>query len=137
MRNEKINAVEPHFQTSATLSWTSTGTKTAGALPHCSESTNESIAGWCSCGIEVRLEYGHKSMRKRNSNDLAPRFQTSKALLSQSLEGTKIAAALPYCSKSAKESIAGWCTFGLEVKLELCQNCVVPPYHEKTVVEAF
>ena len=35
-------------------------TKTAVALPHCSESTNESIAGWWTFGLEVRLELYRK-----------------------------------------------------------------------------
>ena len=44
----KSNPLEPHFQTSATMSRSLKGTKTAVALPHYinSESTKESIAGW-------------------------------------------------------------------------------------------
>ena len=52
----KSNPPEPHFQTSATMSWCMEGAITAVALPHCSESTKESIAGWWTFGIETRLE---------------------------------------------------------------------------------
>ena len=42
--------------------------------------------------------------------------------MSQSLDGTKTAVALPYCSETTRESVAGWCVFGSEVWLELWQN---------------
>ena len=42
----KSNPLEPQFETSATMSQSLDGTKTAVTLPHCSESTKESIAGW-------------------------------------------------------------------------------------------
>ncbi|CAN0404614.1 unnamed protein product [Laminaria digitata] len=81
----------------------------------------------CTYGLIARTRYGSKkkvgrSMRKRKSNDLEPHFQTS-ATMSRSLrEGMKTAAALPHCSESTEESIGGWCTFGLEGRLELWQN---------------
>ena len=53
----KSNPLEPHFETSATMSQSLDGTKTAVAVPHCSENTNESIAGWCCIfGTEMWLE---------------------------------------------------------------------------------
>ena len=52
----KSNPPEPHFQTSATMSRCLEHTKTAVALPHCSESTEESIAGWCIFGSKVWLK---------------------------------------------------------------------------------
>ena len=55
-RNNKSNDLEPHFPTSETKSRCVEDTKTAVALPHCSESTKESIAGWWTFGIETRLE---------------------------------------------------------------------------------
>ena len=60
------------------------------------------------------------STRKNKSNDLEPHFRTS-ATKSRCLlvEDTKTAVALPHCSESTKESIAGWSTFGLEVRLKL------------------
>ena len=42
--------------------------------------------------------------------------------MSQSLDGTKTAVALPHCIESTKESIAGWSIFGSEVWLEFWQN---------------
>ena len=42
--------------------------------------------------------------------------------MSQSLDVTKTAVALPHCSESTKESITGWCIFGSEVWLESWQN---------------
>ena len=48
----------PHFQTSATTSQSVEDMKTAVALPNCSESTQESIAGWCIFGSAVSREYG-------------------------------------------------------------------------------
>ena len=39
--NIESNPLEPHFQTSATMSLSLEGTKTAVALPHCSESTKD------------------------------------------------------------------------------------------------
>ena len=37
--------------------------------------------------------------------------------------GHETAVALPHCSESTKESIAGWWTVGLEVRLGLWRNC--------------
>ena len=59
--------------------------------------------------------------RKNKSNHLEPHFPTS-ATKSRCLEDTKTAVALPHCSESIKESIVGWWTFGLEVRLELWRN---------------
>ena len=64
---------------------------------------------------------GH-STRKNKSNDLEPHFPTS-ARKPRCLEDKKTAAALPHCSESTKESIAGWWTVGLEVRLGLWRNC--------------
>ena len=50
------NTLEPYLETLATMSQYFDGTKTAVALPHCSESTIESVAGWCIFGSEVWLE---------------------------------------------------------------------------------
>ena len=47
----KSNDLEPHFPNSPTASRCQESTKTAVALPHCSENTKDSIAG-----LEVRLE---------------------------------------------------------------------------------
>ena len=63
----------------------------------------------------------HSRTRKNKSNDLEPHFPIS-ATKSRCLEDTKTAAALPHCSESTKESIAGWGAFGLEVRLELWRN---------------
>ena len=52
----KSNPLELHFKTSATLSRSSEGTKTAVTLPHRSESTEESITGWCVFGSTAWLE---------------------------------------------------------------------------------
>ena len=52
----------------------------------------------------------------------------------QSLDGTKTAVALPHCSESTKESIAGWCIFGSELWLELWQNDGMS-YNKNTQVE--
>ena len=52
----KANPQEPHFETSATMSQSLEGTKTAVGLSHCSESTQESITGWCIFGSTVWLE---------------------------------------------------------------------------------
>ena len=57
MRNNKSNDLEPHFPTSATKPRCLEDTKTAVDLPHRSESTKESIAGWWIFGLEVRLEF--------------------------------------------------------------------------------
>ena len=48
--------------------------------------------------------------------------------------GHETAVALPHCSESTKESIAGWWTFGLEVRLELWRNYRTS-YVKKTEVE--
>ena len=45
-RNKKSSDLEPHFPTSTTKSRFLEITKTAVALPHCGESSKESIAGW-------------------------------------------------------------------------------------------
>ena len=45
-RKNKSNNLEPHFPTSATNSQSLDDEKTVVALPHCSESTRDSIAGW-------------------------------------------------------------------------------------------
>ena len=50
------------------------------------------------------------------------------------LEDTKTAVALPHCSESTKESIAGWWTVGLEVRLGLWRNCGTR-YVKKTKVD--
>ena len=52
----KSHPLEPHFQTSATMSRSLEGTETPAALPQCSENTKESIAGWCVFESTVRLE---------------------------------------------------------------------------------
>ena len=71
--------------------------------------------------------------RKNKSNHLEPHFPTS-ATKSRCLEDTKTAVALPHCSESIKESIVGWWTFGLEVRLDLCQKYGMS-YTKKTEVE--
>ena len=55
-RKIKSNPLEPHFQTSATMSRCLERTKTAVALPHCSESTRDSITGWWTFLLEVTPE---------------------------------------------------------------------------------
>ena len=57
-RKNKSNDLEPNFPTSDTKSRCLENTKTAVALPHCSESTKESIVGWWTSGLDVRLELG-------------------------------------------------------------------------------
>ena len=52
----KANPLQPHFETSATMSQSLEGTKTAVGLSHCSESTQESITGWCIFGSTVWLK---------------------------------------------------------------------------------
>ena len=79
----------------------------------------------------VKKYFGH-STTKNKSNDLKPHFPTS-ATKSRCLEDTKTAVALPHCSENTKESIAGWWTFGLEVRLELWRNCRTS-YVKKTEV---
>ena len=49
-------------------------------------------------------------------------------------QDTKTAIALPHCSESTKESIAGWWSFGSEGKLELWRNYETS-YIKKTEVE--
>ena len=68
-------------------------------------------------GGTVKKVLGHSTSTNK-SNDLEPHFPTS-ATKPRCLEDTTTAAALPQCSESTKESIAGWWTFGLEVTLEL------------------
>ena len=55
-QNMKSNPLEPHFGTSATMSQSLDSTKTVVALPHRSESTKGSFAGWCIFGSQVWLE---------------------------------------------------------------------------------
>jgi len=59
MRTGKIksNALKPHLQTSATMSRCFELKKTAVALPLCSESTQQSIAGWCIFETKVLLKF--------------------------------------------------------------------------------
>ena len=52
-RNSNFNCVETHFRT---LRDKVEGTKTAAALPHCSECTKESCGGWETMGSRLRLE---------------------------------------------------------------------------------
>ena len=77
---------------------------------------------------------GH-SARKNKSNNLEPHFPTS-ATKSRSLEDTKTAVALPHCSESTRDSIAGWWTFRLEVTPELWRKHGTL-YIKKTQVEVF
>ena len=62
-------------------------------------------------GGAVKKRLGH-STRKNKSNDLEAHFPTS-ATKSRCVEDAKTAAALPHCSESTKEPIAGRWTFGL------------------------
>ena len=62
---------------------------------------------------QLKKTLGH-SRRENKSNNLEPHFPTS-ATKSRSLEDTKTAVALPHCSESTRDSIAGWWTFRLEV----------------------
>ena len=64
---------------------------------------------------------------------LDPHFPSS-GTKTRCLEDTKIAVALPRCSESTKESIAGWWTFRLEVTLEFWGNYGTS-YVQKTGVE--
>ena len=75
---------------------------------------------------------GH-STRKNKSNYLEPHFPTS-ATKSRSLEDTKTAVALPHCSESTRDSIAGWWTFRLDMTPELWRNYGTS-YVKKTEVE--
>ena len=84
-------------------------------------------------GRSSKKTLGH-SRRKSKSNDLEPHFPTS-ATKSRSLEDTKTAVALPHCSESTQESIAGWWTLGLKVRLELSRNYGTSSYNKKTDVE--
>ena len=59
-RKNKSNYLEPHFPTSATKSRSLEDTKTAVALPHCSESTRYSIAGWWTSRVDVTPELRRK-----------------------------------------------------------------------------
>ena len=55
-KKAKYNDLEPHFQTSATLSRCLRVTKTATVLPHCRESTKDPIAGWYVLRLAVTPE---------------------------------------------------------------------------------
>ena len=68
-------------------------------------------------GGAVKKTLGH-STKESKSNNLEPHFPTS-ATKSRSLEDTKTAVALPHCSETTRDSIAGWWTFRLEVTPEL------------------
>ena len=81
---------------------------------------------------QLLLRYG-ASTGKIKSNPLESHFGKS-ATMSRSLEGTKPAVAMPHCSGSTYDSIAGWCIFGSEVWLELWQNDVMS-YMKNTQVE--
>ena len=63
----------------------------------------------------------HTSTRKNKSNDLEPHFTTS-ATKSRCVEDTKTVVALPHCSESTKQSISGWWTLALEVRMESWRN---------------
>ena len=54
--------------------------------------------------------------------------------MSRCLERTKTAVALPHCSESTEESIAGWCIFGSKVWLKLLQSDGMS-YKKNTQVE--
>ena len=85
----------------------------------------------CAYAVKLLLRY---STGKIKSNPLGPHFETS-ATMSQSVAGTKTAAALPHCcSESALESIAGRCVFGSAVWLELWHNYGMS-YKKNTEVE--
>ena len=85
-------------------------------------------------GGAVKQTLGH-STRENKSNNLEPHFPTP-ATKSRSLEDTKTAVALPHCSESARDSIAGWWTFRLEVTPEVWRKHGTP-YLKKTEVEVF
>ena len=82
-------------------------------------------------GAEKKKLY--HSMKKNKSKNLEPHSQPS-ATKSRCPEDTKTAVASPHSSESTKESIAGWWSFGLEVRLELWQNYGIS-WHKKTEVE--
>ena len=66
------------------------------------------------------------TVRERtNSTTWNHRFQL-QATKTRCLEDMKTAAALPHCSESTKESIAGWWTLRLEMRLELRRSYGVP-----------
>ena len=73
MRKNRSNDLEPHFQTWATKSRCLEDTKTAVALPRCSETTRGSIAGWWTFELKVRLElwqnYGVVHKKNRGGGD--------------------------------------------------------------------
>ena len=71
----------------------------------------------------VQKALGH--MIKNKSNNLEPHFPTS-ATKSRSLDDTKTAVALPHCSESTRDSIAGRWTFWLEVTPDLCPRVASP-----------
>ena len=77
---------------------------------------------------------GH-STRKNKCNNLEPHFPTS-ATKPRSLDDTKTAAALPHCSASTRDSIAGKWTFLLEVTPELWRY-YGKSYVKQTKVEVF
>ena len=72
-------------------------------------------------GGAVKRTLGH-STRENKSNNLEPHLPTS-ATTSRSLEDTETAVALPQCSESTRDWIAGWWTFRLEVTPELWRKC--------------
>ena len=74
-------------------------------------STNTRTYEYCSSMEEQQKKVLGHSTRQNISNDLEPHFPTS-ATKSRCLEETKTAVALPHCSESTKESIAGWRTLG-------------------------
>ena len=58
--------------------------------------------------------------------------------MSQSFDSTKTAVALPHCSESTEESVAGWCIFGSAVWLEFMaelRNAVREKY--RGIIECF
>ena len=69
-RESKSNNLEPHSPTTTTKSRSLKDTKTSVALPHCGESTRDSIAGWWTFWLKVTPElwrsYGTSYVRKKN-----------------------------------------------------------------------
>ena len=83
-------------------------------------------------GREAQKTLDH-STRQNKSNNMEPHFPTS-ATKSRSLEDTKTAVALPHCSKSTWDSIAGWWSFLLEVMPDIWRKYGTS-YVKKTEVE--
>ena len=75
--------------------------------------------------------------RKNKSNDLAPHqlFSNFSDNVTVPVEDTKTAVAFPHGSESTKESIAGWWTFGLDVRLEFLWWNYGTSYVKKMEVE--